>query len=53
MCFIASTIRLKMKLLKIFSLRPVGKMKAAPFDKSGIYFIEFNNAQEMEEKLKC
>ena len=23
-------------------------MKAAPYDKAGIYFIEHNNAQEME-----
>ena len=27
-------------------------MKAAPFDKSGIYFIEFNDAKEMEDKTE-
>ena len=51
--FIASTIRLKNEAIENIQLKTSGqKMKAAPFDKSGIYFIEFNNAQEMEEKTE-
>ena len=51
--FIASTIQLKNAIIDNIQLKTSGqKMKAAPFDKSGIYFIEFNNSQEMEKKTE-
>lgn len=51
--FMGSTIRLKNKNIVNIQLKTSGqKMKAAPFDKSGIYFIEFNDAEEMECKTE-
>jgi biotin carboxylase len=54
--FISSYVNIKSKNIQNVQLKYSGqKMNPAPFDKSGIYFIEHDNAQEMErltEKLK-
>lgn len=51
--FISSGVNLESKNIQNVQLKYSGqKMKAAPFDKSGIYFIEFDNAKEMEEKTE-
>ena len=54
--FISSGVKLENKDVQNIQLKYCGqKMKPAPFDKSGIYFIEHNNLQDMEElteKLK-
>jgi len=55
--FISSNlVNLKNKNIQNIQLKNCGEyMKSAPFDKSGIYFIEFDNADEMEirtENLK-
>lgn len=48
--FISSGVNLKSKNIQNIQLKDSGQiMKSAPFDKSGIYFIEFDNAKEMEE----
>lgn len=48
--FISSRVELKNVKVQNVQLKYSGQlMKAAPFDKSGIYFIEFNNAEEMED----
>jgi len=54
--FISSGVNLESKNIQNVQLKYSGqKMKPAPFDKSGIYFIEHDSAKEMEdltEKLK-
>lgn len=51
--FIGSIIKLKNENIENIQLKTSGQiMKAAPFDKSGIYFIEFNDAKEMEDKTE-
>lgn len=54
--FISSSININSPCIQNIQLKYSGeKMKAAPFDKSGIYFIEHNTQEEMEsltEKLK-
>ncbi len=54
--FISSSINIDSQNIQNVQLKYSGeKMKAAPFDKSGIYFIEHENANDMEvltEKLK-
>jgi len=46
--FISSNVDLECKNIQNIQLKYSGeKMKAAPFDKSGIYFIEYNSAEEM------
>lgn len=51
--FISSGVNLESKNIQNVQLKYSGqKIKAAPFDKSGIYFIEFNTPQEMEEKTE-
>ncbi len=54
--FISSEVNLNNKKIQNIQLKCSGeKMKSAPFDKSGIYFIEHNTSKEMEdltEKLK-
>jgi biotin carboxylase len=52
--FINSNVtNLKNKNTQNIQLKNSGEyMKAAPFDKSGIYFIEFDNNEEMESKTE-
>ncbi|WP_428739268.1 ATP-grasp domain-containing protein [Sulfurimonas sp.] len=54
--FISSDTNLQSKNIQNIQLKYSGQqMKAAPYDKAGIYFIEHNDAQEMEaltEELK-
>lgn len=51
--FISSGVNLASKNIQNVQLKYSGqKMKPAPFDKSGIYFIEHDSVQEMEEKTK-
>jgi len=54
--FLSSNININSMSIKNVQLKYSGeKMKAAPFDKSGIYFIEHENYHEMEkltEKIK-
>lgn len=54
--FISSGVNLESKNIQNVQLKYSGQiMKSAPFDKSGIYFIEHKSAKEMEyktEKLK-
>jgi carbamoylphosphate synthase large subunit len=54
--FISSSLKLSALSIENVQLKYCGEsMKAAPFDKSGIYFIEHQSAEEMEnltEKLK-
>jgi carbamoylphosphate synthase large subunit len=51
--FISSSANLEAKSIQNVQLKYSGqKMKSAPFDKSGIYFIEHNNLKEMEEKTE-
>lgn len=51
--FISSGVNLASKNIQNVQLKYSGqKMKPAPFDKSGIYFIEHNSVQEMEERTK-
>lgn len=54
--FISASLNLNSPSIQNVQLKYSGEpMKAAPFDKSGIYFIEHHNAEEMEiltEKLK-
>lgn len=54
--FISASLNLDSPCIQNVQLKYSGEqMKAAPFDKSGIYFIEHHNAEEMEkltEKLK-
>ncbi len=51
--FISSGINLPNKNIQNVQLKYSGqKMKEAPFDKSGIYFIEHENFKEMEEKTE-
>lgn len=47
--FISSSVNLDSKSIQNIQLKYSGqKMEPAPFDKSGIYFIEHNSAKEME-----
>lgn len=51
--FISSGVNLESKNIQNIQLKYSGqKMKPAPFDKSGIYFIEFENAKDMEDKTE-
>lgn len=51
--FISSGVNLQSKNIQNIQLKYSGqKMKPAPFDKSGIYFIEHDNVQDMEEKTE-
>ncbi|MDD5159203.1 MAG: ATP-grasp domain-containing protein [Sulfuricurvum sp.] len=54
--FISSSLNINSPHIQNVQLKYSGEpMKAAPFDKSGIYFIEHHNVEEMEtltEKLK-
>ncbi len=51
--FISSGVNLKSKNIQNIPLKHSGqKMKPAPFDKSGIYFIEHDNALEMEKRTE-
>ena len=51
--FISSGVNLMSKNIQNIQLKYSGQtMKVAPFDKSGIYFIEYDNAKEMEEKTE-
>jgi len=51
--FISSSVNLESKNIQNIQLKLSGeRMKAAPFDKSGIYFIEHNSSQEMENITK-
>lgn len=51
--FLSSAINIKSRSIQNVQLKYSGqKMKVAPFDKSGIYFIEFDNSEEMEEKTQ-
>jgi biotin carboxylase len=51
--FISSGVNLEVKNIQNVQLKYSGqKIKSAPFDKSGIYFIEHDNIQEMEEKTE-
>lgn len=51
--FISSGVDLESKNIQNVQLKYSGqKMKPAPFDKSGIYFIEHRSAKEMEDKTK-
>jgi carbamoylphosphate synthase large subunit len=51
--FISSGVNLECKNIQNVQLKYSGhKMKPAPFDKSGIYFIEHDNIQEMEDKTE-
>ena len=48
-----TTVKVKSKNIQNIQLKNSGEyMKAAPFDKSGIYFIEFDNTNEMEHKTE-
>ena len=51
--FISSVICLESKNIQNVQLKYSGqKMKAAPYDKSGIYFIEHNSSEDMEDKTE-
>lgn len=54
--FISSGLNIENTIIQNVQLKYSGqRMKAAPFDKSGIYFIEYKSKQEMEkltEKIK-
>lgn len=51
--FISSGVNLENKNIQNVQLKYSGqKMKPAPFDKSGIYFIEHDSAKVMEEKTE-
>jgi carbamoylphosphate synthase large subunit len=51
--FISSGVNLESRNIQNIQLKYSGeRMNSAPFDKSGIYFIEFNNIKEMEEKTE-
>lgn len=51
--FISSGVDLESKNIQNVQLKYSGqKMKSAPFDKSGIYFIEHDSTSEMEEKTE-
>ncbi len=51
--FISSSVNLTSKNIQNVQLKYSGqRMKTAPFDKSGIYFIEHENFKEMEEKTE-
>ncbi|QFR42550.1 ATP-grasp domain-containing protein [Sulfurimonas xiamenensis] len=51
--FISSGVNLDNKNIQNVQLKYSGqKMKPAPFDKSGIYFIEHNSTKEMEDKTE-
>ncbi|MBK2257745.1 ATP-grasp domain-containing protein [Francisella philomiragia] len=51
--FISSKVNLKCSSVENIQLKYSGqKMKPAPFDKSGIYFIEHGSIDEMEDKTK-
>lgn len=51
--FISSSINIDNARIQNIQLKNSGqKMKAAPFDKSGIYFIEHKTAHDMEELTK-
>lgn len=51
--FISSSLNIKNTTIQNIQLKYSGEqMKAAPFDKSGIYFIEYQSAKEMEESTK-
>lgn len=51
--FISSGFNERHKSIQNVQLKYSGQMmKPAPFDKSGIYFIEYENAIEMEEKTE-
>lgn len=51
--FLSSKVLLKSEFIENVQLKTSGmRMKEAPFDKSGIYFIEFNSVNEVEEKTE-
>lgn len=51
--FISSGFNKRYKSIQNIQLKYSGeKMEPAPFDKSGIYFIEYENSTEMEEKTE-
>lgn len=51
--FISSGVNLESKNIQNVQLKYSGQnMKPAPFDKSGIYFIEHSSAKEMEDKTE-
>lgn len=51
--FVSSGVNLEAKNIQNIQLKYSGqKMEPAPFDKSGIYFIEHDSAKEMEEKTE-